>query len=87
MNSIIHNFIKEQSMLSDAHIVRGLYLGTGCTQLFILERREWKNQRTTFVFEFDCGHFVSCKTEINTMEKYLLDISNVDRAEYVTFNI
>ena len=85
MNNIIHDFVKKQDILKDAFIVRGLYLRTGCTELFILECREWKNQRTTFVFDFDCGYFVSCKTETNTMEKYLMDIPNADHAEYVSF--
>ncbi len=85
MNNIIGDFVKKQEILKDTPIVRGLYIRMCCTELFILEEREWKNQRRTFVFEFDCGHFVSCKTEVNTMEKYLVDIPNVCYAEYVSY--
>lgn len=83
MENNINRFIGEMRMFRDIPIVRGLYLRMDCTELFILESREWKNQRRTFVFEFDCGHFVSCKTETNTMEKYLMDVYKADHAEFV----
>jgi hypothetical protein len=84
MENVINRFIGEMPMFKDVSIVRGLYLRMDCTELFILESREWKNQRRTFVFEFDCGHFVSCKTEINTMEKYLMDVPNAHYVEYTS---
>lgn len=84
MENIISKFIKDMPILKDIPVVRGLYIRDNTTEIFILECEEWKNQRKTFVFEFDCGYFVSCKTEVNTMEKYLMDISKVDRAEYVS---
>ena len=83
-NNLIGKFISEHSNFFNGNsIVRGIYLRMDCTELFILECSEWKNKRTTFVFEFDCGYFCSCKTEINTMEKYLMDISKYEHAEYV----
>lgn len=84
MNNIVNDFIKKQEILKDIPIIRGLYIRSNTTELFILECEEWKNQRRTFVFEFDCGYFLSCKTETNTMEKYLMDVFNADRVEYVS---
>ena len=84
-NTIIEKFLEEQHMLFlRVPIVRGLYLRMDCTELFSIECREWKNQRRTFVFEYGCGYLDSCKTETNTMEKYLMYISKAEHAEYVT---
>ena len=84
--SVIKVFIKEHSSLfCNDMVARGLYLRMDCAEVIVLEYREFKNQRRTFVFEFGCGYLESCKTEINTMEKYLMDISKSDHAEYITF--
>ena len=84
--SVVNKFMEEHSQLFRGNqIVRGLYIRIDCVEIFVLEQREWKNQRNTFVFRFECGNFVSCNTEINTMEKYLLEIPNSDFAEYVDF--
>lgn len=84
--SVVKSFIEEHSnMFHGFTIVRGLYLRYDCSETFVLECAEWKSQRITFVFEFGCGYLESRKEEINTMEKYLMDISKVDYAEYITF--
>ena len=84
--SVVKSFIEEHSnMFYGCTIVRGLYLRDDCNEIFVMECEEWKSQRKTFVFEFCCGYFESCKTEINVMEKYLMDISKVDHAEYTAF--
>ena len=85
MKGIVSDFIKEHHVFLNIPIVRGLYLRIGSTEFFVLEQKEWKNQRKTFVFEFDCGHFVSCQTETNTMEKFMMDIPEADYAEYVSY--
>lgn len=85
-DTIVYKFMSEHKrFFRDSRIYRGLYLRISCTEFFILEEKEWKNNRKTFVFEFDCGYLVSCNTELNTMEKYLIDISKFDFAEYITF--
>ena len=85
-NTVICKFMSEHRSLFEGFIIsRGLYLRENCTEFIILECEEWKNQRKTFVFEFGCGCLASCKTEFNTMEKYLIDIPKSDFAEYVTF--
>lgn len=84
-NSVVREFFRKQDILSDADIVRGLYLIMDCTELFVFECEELNNKRKTYVFEYGCGQFDSCRTETNTMEKYLMDIPNADYAEYVNF--
>lgn len=84
-NSVVREFFRKQDILSDADIVRGLYLIMDCTELFVFECEQCRNKRKTYVFEYGCGSFDSCRTETNTMEKYLTDISIADYAEYVTF--
>ena len=85
-NCIVGKFMEEHSQFFRGNqIVRGLYIRDGGVELFVLEQKEWKDKRTTFVFQFDCGTFASCKTEINTMEKYLLEIPDADFAEFVNY--
>lgn len=84
--SIVKKFMEEHYQFFHGNqIVRGLYIRTDCTEIFVLEQAEWKNNRKTFVFKFECGNFASCNTEINTMEKYILEIAHSDFAEYVDF--
>ena len=86
LNNVINEFmVANKPLLGDINIVRGLYLRMDCTELFILEHREWRGQRKTFVFEFCCGLLNSCRTEANTMGKYLCDITKAELAEYATF--
>lgn len=85
--SIVRKFRNEYSGLlcRSGSIVRGLYIRSDCSELFIFEHKEWKGQRRTFVFEFGCGYLEELRTEVNTMEKYLLEIPKCDLAEYITF--
>ena len=84
--SVVNKFMEEHSDFFRGNlIVRGLYIRIDCEEIFVLEQEEWKNNRNTFVFRFNCGHLVSCTTEINTMEHYILEIPHSDFAEYVDF--
>lgn len=84
--SIVKKFMEEHSQFFRGNnIVRGLYIRSDCTEIFVLEQAEWKGNRNTFVFRFDCGSLASCNTEVNTMEKYILEIAHSDFAEYVDF--
>ena len=84
--SVVNKFMEEHSQFFRGNqIVRGLYIRIDCVEFFVLEQRGWENKCNTFVFRFECGSFVSCSTEINTMERYFLEISNSDYAEYVVF--
>ena len=84
--SVVNKFMEEHSdFFRGNQIVRGLYIRIDCVEFFVLEQEEWKNQRKTFVFRFECGNFAHCNTEINTMEKYFLEIPNSNDAEYITF--
>ena len=82
-NSIVRKF--QNTHLKGCHIVRGLYIREDCSEHFVFEHKEWKGQRKTFVFEFGCGYLEELRTEMNTMEKYLMEIPKCDYAEYVTF--
>ena len=84
--SIVKKFMEEHSQFFRGNqIVRGLYIRTDCVEIFVLEQAEWKNNRKTFVFRFECGYLASCTTEVNTMEHYILEITHSDFAEYVDF--
>ena len=84
--SVVKKFMEEHPQLfRGIQIVRGLYIRSDCTEIFVLEQEEWKNNRNAFVFEFGCGNLEKLRTEVNIMEKYLMEIPNCDYAEYVTF--
>ena len=87
MNNIaVKKFVDTHYDFFDGDLLtRGLYIRFDTSELFVIERKAWKDKRDTFVFEFNCGCFVSCRTEINTMEKYILEIHKSDYAEYITF--
>lgn len=81
----VYNFLKKNSdLIGHMHIVRGLYLRSGCDETFVLEYPEFKCGRRTFVFCLNCGNLEEIRTEFNTMEKYILEIPKCEFAEYYT---
>lgn len=80
MKHPVRDFCKEKaSFLLDAYLNRGLYLCFEMQELFIYELRGGK----TIVFEYECKDCLTdFRTEVNTMEKYILQIPKADFALY-----
>ncbi len=85
-NTIIKNFMDEhKTFFEDSNITRGLYIFSNEShEMYIIERNSYRKNEV-FVFEFDCGNFISCRTETDTMNKYLSDIIKSEYSEYVVF--
>lgn len=66
-----------------AHVVRCLYVRNDTEETYVLECREYKGERTTYVFCYECGYFYKCMTEINTFEKYCTLIPESDNSEFI----
>lgn len=71
-NSIVRKFLEEHSDFKGLDIVSGLYTRCDTEEIFVFECAEWKGVKKTFVFIYDCGHFVECRTEQNTFGNYLM---------------
>ena len=81
--SAIYNFLDNHTDIKECHIERCLYVSQGCEEKFIFEQPCWNGKRKTFVFVYNCGHFVECHTEYDTFNKHLLSAPFYDSMEMI----
>ena len=70
-HSVIQNFLEEHFDVKNQNLERCLYTRCGTEETFVFELPEWNGKRKTFVFVYDCGNFVECRTEYGTFSKYM----------------
>lgn len=83
--SAICMFLEKHSDLKDCALKSGLYTRCGTEEIFVFECAEWKGKKKTFVFVYNCGNFVECRTEQDTFGNYLMVSPWCDFMELMRF--
>lgn len=82
---MLMEFLSTHSDLRDIRAERALYMHDGNNKTFIIEERECKGLKKTFIFKYSQGYFSECHTEINTFDKYFALIPSSLYTEYIAF--
>lgn len=82
--NVINSLMKRcGELFADERIQNLLYIRNEDEEYFIIECKEWRGNRKTFVLKFECGNLSFINTQYNTMEMYIPLIINSDYSEFI----